>query len=359
MAEYPEKQFFQTLKEFTQSLQNAFPEHEGIQSIKIKRNTKSIHTIVALLEPHADAIRDTDDTLFNAKDIYLLPDIDFHDIWKKQDLSIATKKAIWQFLQMLLLLGKFIIKPQESMQNSGITNLVKAVEQGAKKIATDQTSIPASSSSPPIDQDAPKDSPGMIEGLVNDLMGDIKIPENVDSTNPMQVFQSLLSNNGNGLSDMIGKISGKFSQKLESGQLNEQVLMKEVQDMFKQMSAASKNDPNIPDMSKVFDPLMKMTQGGQPPNPKDMMQTIASLVGTMSGGSASSSTPNMMGMLSDLMGNNGEELPDLDELQSKIRKEMRHKYRSDSESSRSDVQRQMLRNKLKARHMQIKDVDHK
>lgn len=351
MAEYPEKQFFQTLKEFTQSLQSAFPEHEGIQSIKIKRNTKSIHTIVSLLEPHADAIRDSNDALFGEQ-VCLLPDIDFHQIWQKQDLSDATKKAIWQFLQMLLLLGKFIIKPQESMQNSGITNLVKAVEQGAKKVAAEKPSSTSSSSSEPLSTD----SPGMIEDLVNDLMGDIKLPDDIDTTNPMQIFQSLLSNNGNGLTDMIGKISGKFSEKVESGKLDEQSLMNEVQGMFKKMSAASKNDPNIPDMSKVFDPLMKMTQGGQPPNPQDMMQTITGLIGSMGGGSSSSSAPNMMSMLSGLMGNNGDDLPDLDELQSKIRKEMRQKYKSDSENSRSDVQRQMLRNKLKARQLQIKDA---
>merc|ERR1712021_315254 len=62
-------------------------------------------------------IKDYMDKLFKSdKEIYLLKDIDFRDLWSK-DLSDTTRENLWKYLQTLYVLGKKIETSDDEVSN--------------------------------------------------------------------------------------------------------------------------------------------------------------------------------------------------------------------------------------------------
>ena len=105
--------FNQTLDEFLHELSETFPEDETIQKQKdyFSNQTKNkasfaLDTIMPELAKHADIITKKDNVVFTELNkIFTI--MDFESLWKK-DISENTRKAIWDYINTLLMLGTTI-----------------------------------------------------------------------------------------------------------------------------------------------------------------------------------------------------------------------------------------------------------
>ncbi len=379
MPDYPEKQFFHLLKEFTQSLADAFPEQPAVSNIKIKRNSKNIIEIVSLLDPHAEAITQRDESIFDNA-VILLPNIDFSRLWKSADISEKTKTAIWEYLQGLMLLGKIITSPDSPMLAT-LGNIIKTAEDNARREAQEDASKkPNPNNAAGLPEGIFKKS-SIIEGLFNDLLNDIGITD-IKDLNVADAVKSMLSGgkDGNVTIDKLKQCHENFVKKLESGEIKEDELKDELQDMIENLMSKSKEDPSMPDLSPLATPLLKLIKDGEMPDPKETLKTaqsflsnlprsndpnmpdmsqMVSMVSDLMGGNGPNSASGKLAMLSQLgglMGTSEDELPDLEELKKRARKEERTRYRADAEDYRAKLKRETLQNRLQARQMQIKDA---
>lgn len=105
--------FNQTLQEFLNELSEVFPEEVGIktQKQKFKLDTvtdtnDALDFVMPILAKHADGIsKREDDTIVLINEAF--PEFSFTNLWKS-DISDNTRKAIWDYLNTLLMLGTTI-----------------------------------------------------------------------------------------------------------------------------------------------------------------------------------------------------------------------------------------------------------
>lgn len=352
MPDFPERKFFETLYEFIENLRETFPEYDSIKKVVgIKRNTKTIRNIVDRLADHDAYVKTQDDSLFKDEPVYLLPGVNFTTLWKHPGLTQVSKTAIWQYLNVLLFTGNMIVNDGVvNTEDAAVAEFMKTMKRftdlhtmASPESTSDQTPPPPQDSA-----DIPTPSTGsVIESLANELAGELKLPENLQDADPMQLFKGLMSDQSN-IVGILSKAGDKLKGKIDSGEVTEQGLMQEAQQMLNRMSSMTKDQPGMPDIGK----LMQSVTGNDNINPADLMKNLTKMMGTMAEAGGSGSASNPMALLSGLMGNGDDEMPDLDELQSKVRKEMRQHYKQQQESagkSRSQTQADMLRLKLKAK----------
>lgn len=211
-------------------------------------------------------ITNKDESMFT-DDPLLLTDISFKNIWTT-NISYKTKETIWKYLQTfcLLALNRQSNKDLENALSSLSEN--KEIELKDKKVASDVKKIKKMTENikEPIATDmsdeAPEPEPPVMDNPLEALMGnsDIgKLAEEVskeldiesmfgsmDSDNPMDVFQNLMS--GGAMSKIMGTIHNVVNDKVEKGELNKEHMLNEAQgiygqlgqsDMFQQMAGAA------------------------------------------------------------------------------------------------------------------------
>ena len=324
MVSLHEKKFFETLFEFIDNLKLTFPESVPrfdtlVKAVSARQDSKTVKLVWDRLRPHGEAIKNSDVALF-IEPAVLLPGIDFQILWAK-NISSASRKAVWQYLQLLHFMGTMICeKPAEDVTDE----MTKALQP-----ATDEPK-------------ADEKNSGVVESLAEELIEEMNIkPENFE--NPQDMMKSFFSENG-GIADLVGKVTGKVKTRIDSGQLNERVLLNETRGIFSKLNAlASEQGVQIPDMSKMMQGMMS----GDGANMGDMMKCMMEGMGKSAGG-AQSGAPDIMKMVSSLMGGSEEdsELMDLDELQRKVKKEMRKEYQADRDRN---GKRDQLKQRLEAR----------
>lgn len=100
--------FNQTVREFVDELKQTFPELEDIVNERYTSLSDKDDSVMQWFElnakEHHMALTTKDDTLFkNHSSLFLLPDINFSQLWKCK-IQPATKNAVWKYLHVLLLL---------------------------------------------------------------------------------------------------------------------------------------------------------------------------------------------------------------------------------------------------------------
>lgn len=348
MPEYPEKQFFNTLNEFMEELKQTFPEEASLHDRRFKRNTKSVRDIVDLLHPHADEIRDRNDRLFDSS-IELLPGIEFSTMWNQPDITEMTKSAIWGYLQMLLLMGDFIITPTKVMQTDRMSAFLKTLSENLPEtVSTPHTNIHGNAPSkthPATNDQSSSNETSVFEKMANELMSEINIPENVNAENPIEIFQSLIQNNG-GLMKILSKFQNKLSGVMESQDFDQNNLQFELKKLMDKFLNMSKDTPGVPpemtsmiesvmnlqnndsseppDLSKIFKSLTE--NNNLPPETASTINALSKLASSMTGSNAAN-VPNVQSLLGMLTGGSND-LPDIADIEANIRKEERQQFRA-------------------------------
>ena len=354
--------FYKTLREFLVNLRKTYPElKEDLDNyyiyIKKTKKKKFIKKFMNNLQPYAECISKNDESIFKKNEqVNILRNIDFSQIFKRTNDS--NKKIIWQYLQSLYILGNFILNAGDIVKQLGSintektenseskpeselgegANILKSMLDNMKNTSTDTDSNTTNTANTENEAEgASKESQenpfGFIEDLAKEIAADIKVPEGANPNNPGELLQSLLfSKDGGGFSNIISNVSEKIKTKFESGELNEEKIMKQTQSMMGNLS--KQFGANMPDMSK--DGAMNEENFGK------MMQGMTSMLGGLGGGGGGGGLGNLASMFGSMMGGgNDDEMPDLDEMIKKNKK--------GGVDYRANLKREKLRQKLKER----------
>ncbi len=292
--------FFDTLYELLTSLSLTFPE-EGPQLDRLRNvlraneDVRSIKGIMRRFAPNGQEIEHRDERLFE-KEACLLPGVDFRLLWQ-QDISDTSRTALWQYLQMLNLMGAAIVAEGPP------TN--------------------AAHPDPPVSAGLPDGIkvPGMIESLAKDIVSDIDIDPAKLGGDPLTAVKNLMANGG--LAKVVKKVGDKIKSKVDSGELDQNELIGEAQQMLGSL---------------------KSMPGGQGDAMAAMAKTMENMMKSPSATSDVQGDGMMSSMLSAMTGGGEEHLPDLEDIERQVQKAIRKEYRNNQEAHR-----ERLRAKLKAR----------
>lgn len=103
------------LKNFIVELNETFPEFSelsmfvaGFDALVAINPSQPLTSFMETFGPHSSLIMARDVSLFEQEDVSLGGAVDLHKMWHSEDLSDATRDAIWQYLTTLFVLGSTI-----------------------------------------------------------------------------------------------------------------------------------------------------------------------------------------------------------------------------------------------------------
>lgn len=224
-------------------------------------------------------------------DAFFLPGVDFSKLYHCQGVSENTKESIWKYLQMILFL---VMKTLQSSSEFGeVEELFEGVDANElqdqmkktlegltdffqKSESEDTSHEKADTENTPRPSFTPGDMPdlddlnnhlkGLLGGKIGrfateimeeytkeleDLIGDVKNVKNVK-----EVVGNMFKN-GNKMKDLLKKIQSKFQQKMDSGEISKEDVMKETKDLFSKL----KGMKNGKEMNQYMKSMMA-TMGG-------------------------------------------------------------------------------------------------
>ena len=272
--------FYTTLNDFLFELEENFPNiKDQIQkySIKIdfKEQNDKIKFIVLCynnLKKYNDFVKDSNCNIFESEsEIFLLPEINFKEIWdvkyKSNEDKIKIWNSIWNFLKILYIIAdlihslvtKEVTKKNEVNMNDIITNLQNNKGNNAN-IDLGQLG------------EAQEAVQNMFSGdnIMNELIGDItsEVSTELNGLDNTNIFE-LLGKNSDKLQNIIGNVSKTIDEKVSSGKLKEKDLLKSAKSME---NVVNQNNP-LMDMVKN----LQNNQGGGSPDISQMMNMLNNL----------------------------------------------------------------------------------
>lgn len=365
---YSEK-FYSLLRQFIKNLEEQYPElkkelADYRKYVKGTKKTKFTKNFYNRFQPYSEDISNCNYQRFEeaTEPIFLFKNVDFRQILKK-DIDTKNKEIIMQYLQSLYLIVNMIISgdelmkafknfanPNETTKTEGglenfdvmknmINNLSKTMEENQEETTNTNENTTENTEENNNKETKPNLGPfGFIEELAEEIAKDIEIPEELKNGegNPGDLFQKMFFGENNAFSSMVSKVGQKIHQKMESGELDTEKLMKETTGMMGNLQDTMSQMQNDPEFMKQMGPMANMMQ---------------SMMGGMMGGGKGGmpNMGNMMKMMSSMMGGGGdnnddEEMPDLEELQEKWKKSRNQEYRASMAKERL---RRKLENKRK------------
>lgn len=216
---------------------------------------------------------------FNQESLFLLPDIDFVELWK-QDLTEATRCTIWKYLQLILFTVVSDVKTEESFGDTAklfeaingdefqnkMQETVKEMEELFKKAAQqDETNCDADNefnNIPGENKGFNMPEPEKLHEHLNEMLGGKigglakEIAEETadelnfnmdDSTSVNDVFQKLFKNPGK-LMNLVKNVGSKLDHKIKSGDIKESELLEEASSFLNNM----KNMPGMGNLESIF-----------------------------------------------------------------------------------------------------------
>lgn len=258
--------------DFLNDLLSTFPEYEvnikqNLDKIKINIETKDyIKLFMKNIKPYILDISNKKKEVFTNQ-IVLIENIDFEKLFNS-DITINTENAIWKYIHSLYLLGNNII----SSGKTDMDNVLNFLKDGGDKSLT-ELSHQAQGLLNVIKHLEEKPTANDVEPQLDNLFGDSKIGELAQelagemniadlgltedmNENPGKLLESLMSgDNSQNLMSMIQTVGSKIQNKISTGEVNEQQLLNEAQNM---MGSLGNND--------LLSGLMKNMGGmGNPP----------------------------------------------------------------------------------------------
>ena len=211
-------------------------------------------------------------------DIWLLPEINFKCIWES-DASQETKSKIWQYLQLILMC---ITEQMDDSSDFGdATQLFDLLDENEfkKKLAETFEELTQTFSNDlsgggldeklndmsfnNFDSFNPDKIHEHLSGLMNgkigclakEIAGDTLNDLEIDPSNgnTQQVFESLIKDPSK-LMMLMKKIGDKIENKIKSGEINQEELMSEASELFKNMK-------DMPGFEEMFNKMAKSQMG--------------------------------------------------------------------------------------------------
>ena len=253
------------LRLFIINIKEIFPEYKSILEDYYKElldnetcnNDKYVKRFMVKLKDNKTEISNKDDILFS-KDIYVLKNINFYNLWKSDELSTINKEKIWEYIQTLYILGESIVSDSNKIQsllenfknlknnNSNLENMNDEEKQFInifENLSKPSSGLETPGNTEPLDENFMKE--GILGKLADELKDEIKIDDLKieDTGNVNDIFNNLMKgDNSLNFMNLIQTVGQKIDNKIQSGELNQGELMGEA---IKMMGAMQNKNTNI------------------------------------------------------------------------------------------------------------------
>lgn len=288
MLQFYTEQFELKFKELINDLFNKYP--DKLEIIVYKRTLDKLdygkvsENFCTSLNKYSDLITNKDDSLFSVEKLEFIDQLKFGDIWT-EELTQPEKDTIWQYIQILYLLSNLIHKtPNENntsissaapdvpaapnsenkadnanvADNFNFDEIFKSIQENAgenkekfnlNNLSQDEINKATNDIKEKLnnsDNNIMTDMIGEINSELNNMVlnkdknedkNDDKsdIDPQLENTPQVEMMSKMLNINDDGIKGILNiatKVSQKYQQKVESGELNPEDLMKSAQSML-------------------------------------------------------------------------------------------------------------------------------
>ena len=236
---------------FIKDLIDVYPEYkiklyESYGDIIVEENT-DISDFLENVNKYERLITNKDENLFT-DDIFILKNISMKELWK-EDISTNTKNNIWKYLQTFCVIY-INLRSSESLKEllSGETDTISKENKKDLKDLKKLKQIKKSMENKQANNQT-HDMEQMLDGsiigkIAKEISESIDIP-NMGTSSDMDLSKLL---EGGGLMNIFNKVNQTVKQKMDSGELNDEILKKEASDMYPSMM----NNDMFKNMESIF-----------------------------------------------------------------------------------------------------------
>lgn len=323
--EVPEK--FQTvITDFVEDLSTTFPEfadqlapYKKDKFVGDKIASTYEYCMKVLPERFFDILYQNEDIFDNDTNTHFLPDIDFRQFMKCEDISDNTRKVIWKYLQLILFTvienvndksmfgdsaGLFEgidekdlqEKLSETMNNmsdffKSLGNMTENMEEPSEKEDADKAEQQERPSHNMPDLNNIQDhlhnlfngkigslAKEMAEELTSDFGELFGEGVNDNEANPQDVMKNLMKDPKK-LMTIMKKVSTKLDDKMKKGDISREDIMKEAGDLMGKFKDMAGGDGNLGDMMKNIAKNIRRNGGGAGANMEGMEDIIEGMGG--------------------------------------------------------------------------------
>jgi hypothetical protein len=277
----PPAEFIKVISDFVRDVETTFPEYAMVLRKWSTDHERLYDFCVRKYIPRSVDFFNKNEAIFGEEaevDTEFLPHIHFKNLWQYEDLTEATKDAIWSYLQLITIsLGKTAEETKESPTNEEMDEIVQQALEHMSQIwnrpNSEETIDPSVTTSEPSNSNtfgsvgeeepgthsgtSPPDFDGLFTGklasiakeLAEETAGSLSFAEDAtleDAT------KQLFSNPAN-LSSVMKSVSEKLDARMKNGDLNQEELMSEAMAMMGKMSS-------IPGLGNLFNNLPNMAK---------------------------------------------------------------------------------------------------
>ena len=221
-----------------------------------------IHQTVETLEPHMDAVRQHDESIFICDgELYLLPKLDFKIFWGSEHLESDHKDVIWRFLTNLYVLGCHYIQKNDSYFHDMLKGLKihQMLEQQVKQEEQDEENKGKES------EQLGRELQRLFKGLfsensfVFEIFNIEEVQEVVHSfkTNALETVKKFMANKGEAVSELVESIANKIKTKIVSGELDRSKIDQDIEKITRIVERLKRDLPKDPRFKGMFDMIKK------------------------------------------------------------------------------------------------------
>jgi hypothetical protein len=299
MENYLER-FNQTTLELIGDLKAVYPNMENSLNSFLEiytcqnGNRAYMNYFLEHVSPHVDLIVSKNIELFDKTNI--LSDINIKFIFIDSE-SEPNREVVWKYVEALYLYAQAYMKlykesgiedeMKKYMETMGFNQenfnkILENLKKQGENSGNESNSAEQSKLTPEMEQMADSLFGGMIGNLAKEIASEINPSDlQLDPNNPEALLQNLFSPDKGNLMNLVQNISGKLQTKLDNGQLNQQELFNEANNIMS----------NLQNMPGVSNMMNNMTAGGMPGLDPTMMAGLMS--GLMGGATKKSNSKNL------------------------------------------------------------------
>jgi hypothetical protein len=248
------EKFNNTFQEFLTDITSTFPKYSehikktfDFNKINVTTEKQYLEFFMDNTKKYIKEISIKDEEFFKkGEKIYFVKGIEFSELWININ-DEKNKQIVWKYLHTLYIIGNALISDignlSDVLKSTGDDSNMKEISEHAtimlnmfNSLSDGDTNLNSKESVEALNNDIDNTSIGKIaQELANEInLDDFGLNLNdSNNANPADLFTNLFSGGNNKLMDLITNVGNKIQSKLESGDIDEEVLMKEAQDMMK------------------------------------------------------------------------------------------------------------------------------
>lgn len=233
--------FFIYLQNFMDSLTDVFPEHRKIFEdylyyIQTKEQSLFIKEFVKLLNKYSKDIMNCNEEIF-MNECYLLRGINFSIYWNDKTLTDDNKKVIWDYLKLLLFLGRSC---NPEFMNEEFTDMIEELKKMAEntedteqKTGFDVNKLKDAGSKVKELFGGSDDNflASMVEDITNEISNELGDKKNIN-------ILEIISGKNKSLEKIVENVKRHVDEKIAKGEIREEDISSSAEKMSNVLSSA-------------------------------------------------------------------------------------------------------------------------